>query len=127
MNSLRRRFGNGNSPCLTSTPAHDHGIAVFSRTFRRAAPSLGAKLVNLPQSALLLDEAGDGGHTVPARRLLNTKGLATHMRLASRSITSSEAPTCAARSTLLMTRRSERVMPGLPLEGILSPAATSMT
>ena len=46
---------------------------------------------------------------------------------ASRSITSSEAPTIGARSILLMTSRSERVMPGPPLRGILSPAATSMT
>ena len=37
------------------------------------------------------------------------------------------APTSGARSVLLMTRRSERVMPGPPLRGILSPAATSMT
>ena len=42
-------------------------------------------------------------------------------------ITSSDAPTWGARSILLMTRRSERVMPGPPLDGILSPAATSIT
>ena len=63
----------------------------------------------------------------PVRRLLNTNGRAPRMRLASRSITSSEAPTWGARSILLITRRSERVMPGPPFEGILSPAATSMT
>ena len=63
----------------------------------------------------------------PVRRLLNTNGRAPRMRLASRSITSSEAPTWGARSILLMTRRSERVMPGPPLDGILSPAATSIT
>src|SRR5882757_7120859 len=36
-------------------------------------------------------------------------------------------PTSGARSILLMTRRSERVIPGPPLRGILSPAATSIT
>src|SRR5215813_4362950 len=63
----------------------------------------------------------------PARRLLNTKGRVPRMRLASRSMTASEAPTWGARSILLITSRSERVMPGPPLDGILSPAATSMT
>ena len=60
----------------------------------------------------------------PARRLLNTKGRVPRMRLASRSMTASEAPTWGARSILLITSRSERVMPGPPLDGILSPAAT---
>src|SRR5258707_1250776 len=63
----------------------------------------------------------------PARTLVNTNGRAPRMREASRSITASEAPTCGARSILLMTRRSDRVMPGPPLDGILSPAATSIT
>src|SRR5262249_52543256 len=63
-----------------------------------------------------------GSTPSPARRLLKTKGRAPRMRLASRSITASEAPTCGARSILLITRRSERVMPGPPLDGILSPA-----
>src|SRR6266700_318775 len=63
----------------------------------------------------------------PTLRSVNTNGRGPRMRLASRSMTSSEAPTCGARSILLMTRRSERVMPGPPLEGSLSAAATSMT
>jgi len=54
-------------------------------------------------------------------------GRSPRIFLASRSITSRLAPTSGARSILLMTRRSERVMPGPPLRGILSPAATSMT
>ena len=39
----------------------------------------------------------------------------------------SEAPTSGARSILLITSKSERVMPGPPLRGILSPAETSIT
>ncbi len=49
------------------------------------------------------------------------------MRLASVAMTSSEAPTSGARSILLITSRSALVMPGPPLRGIFSPAATSMT
>jgi len=63
----------------------------------------------------------------PTFRLVNTKGRSPRMRLASRSITSSEAPTMGARSILLITSRSDLVMPGPPLRGILSPAATSIT
>ena len=37
------------------------------------------------------------------------------------------APTSGARSVLLITSRSERVTPGPPLRGTLSPPATSMT
>src|SRR5438034_1213784 len=60
----------------------------------------------------------------PARRLLNTNGRVPRMRLASRSMTASEAPTCGARSILLITSRSERGMPGPPL---VSPAAGQTT
>jgi urease accessory protein len=49
------------------------------------------------------------------------------MRRVSASITARSAPTCGARSVLLMTSRSLFVMPGPPLRGIFSPAATSMT
>ncbi len=63
----------------------------------------------------------------PARMLVITKGRGPRMRAASLAITSSEAPTCGARSTLLMTSRSERVMPGPPLRGIFSPPETSIT
>jgi uncharacterized protein len=63
----------------------------------------------------------------PVFRLLNTNGRSPRIFRASRSITSSEAPTRGARSILLMTSRSLFVMPGPPLRGILSPAATSIT
>src|SRR5580692_12253471 len=63
----------------------------------------------------------------PLLRLLNTNGRAPRIFFASRSMTSRLAPTNGAKSILLMTRRSERVMPGPPFLGILSPAATSMT
>ena len=63
----------------------------------------------------------------PVLRLVNTNGRSPRIFFASRSITSSEAPTMGARSILLMTSRSDLVMPGPPLRGILSPAATSIT
>ena len=63
----------------------------------------------------------------PVFRLVNTNGRSPRIFFASRSITSSEAPTIGARSILLMTSRSLLVMPGPPLRGILSPAATSIT
>ncbi len=63
----------------------------------------------------------------PARTQVKTNGRSPRILRASRSITSSDAPTCGARSVLLMTSRSERVIPGPPLRGILSPPATSMT
>ena len=49
------------------------------------------------------------------------------IRAASRSITERSAPTAGARSVLLMTSRSDWVMPGPPLRGTLSPPATSIT
>ena len=49
------------------------------------------------------------------------------MRSVSAFITSKLAPTCGARSVLLMTNKSLLVMPGPPLRGIFSPAATSIT
>ena len=63
---------------------------------------------------------------LPVRRLLNTNGRVPRMRLASRSITSSEAPTCGARSILLIHHEIGTRDPGPPFDG-LSPAATSMT
>ena len=41
--------------------------------------------------------------------------------------TSRSAPTASARSTLLITSRSDCVTPGPPLRGTLSPPATSIT
>src|SRR5262245_29812142 len=67
--------------------------------------------------------------STPSRvlRFVNTKGFALRIVLESRSITVRSAPTYGARSILLMTRRSERVIPGPPLRGTLSTPATSMT
>ena len=48
----------------------------------------------------------------PSLRLVKTKGRKPRMRRASRSMTSRLAPTSGARSILLMTSRSERVIPG---------------
>ena len=44
-----------------------------------------------------------------------------------RAITERSAPTRGARSTLLITSRSDRVTPGPPFRGTLSPPATSTT
>lgn len=45
----------------------------------------------------------------------------------SRSITSIEACTCSAMSSLLIINRSDLEMPGPPLRAILSPADKSIT
>src|SRR6185436_9680683 len=63
----------------------------------------------------------------PVFRLENTNGRAPRIFFASCAITSSDAPTMGARSILLITSRSDLTMPGPPLRGILSPAATSIT
>ena len=55
------------------------------------------------------------------------KGLSPRIFFASLSITSSDAPTKSATSILLMINRSDFVIPGPPLRGILSPAETSIT
>ena len=61
-----------------------------------------------------------------ARRTHQTKTSPRIFR-ESRSITPRSAPTSGARSVLLMTSRSDCVMPGPPFRGILSPPETSMT
>src|ERR1019366_7967879 len=58
---------------------------------------------------------------------VNNVGRSPRTAAASRAITPRSAPTNAARSVLLMTSRSERVTPGPPLRGTLSPPATSIT
>jgi glycosyltransferase involved in cell wall biosynthesis len=63
----------------------------------------------------------------PLCRLVKHQGRPGRMRSVSACITARLAPTNGARSILLITSRSERVMPGPPLRGILSPAATSIT
>ena len=60
-------------------------------------------------------------------RLVLMKGFSPLIRLASASITSRLAPTYGAKSILLMSNKSERVMPGPPFLGIFSPSATSIT
>ena len=80
------------------------------------------------QSAALLDEGDTRVEALAGLHVGEDEGpRARASSCASRSITSSEAPTIGARSILLMTSRSERVMPGPPFRGILSPAETSMT
>src|SRR5678815_3159910 len=59
-------------------------------------------------------------------RFVKTYGREPRIMRESRSMTARSAPTKGARSVLLITRRSERVMPGPPLRGILSPPATSI-
>src|SRR5262249_5443351 len=59
----------------------------------------------------------------PVFRLVNTNGRSPRMRRASRAMTPRSAPTYGARSILLMTSRSDRVTPGPPLRGTLSPPA----
>ncbi|MNR64676.1 hypothetical protein D3C85_1874100 [compost metagenome] len=63
----------------------------------------------------------------PVFWLLKTNGLPLRMRFVSLSIISSDAPTNGARSTLLITSKSDLQMPGPPLRGSLSPAETSIT
>src|SRR3989475_13272527 len=60
-------------------------------------------------------------------RLVKTNGFAPRIILESRSITFRSAPTYDARSVFFITSRSERVITGPPLRGILSSPATSMT
>jgi len=70
-------------------------------------PPLASIKLTMRSSPLALPEIGHDNTAVPPR-----------MRLASVSIFSSEcADNGAQRSILLMTRRSDRVMPGPPLEG----------
>ena len=60
-------------------------------------------------------------------RFEKIKGRSPRIFLASRSMTSRDAPTMGARSILLIINKSDLVMPGPPLRGILSPAETSIT
>src|SRR5262245_102084 len=61
------------------------------------------------------------------RRLTIRNGRSPRIFRLSRRMTSRSAPTCGARSILLITSKSLLQMPGPPLRGILSPSATSMT
>jgi|SRR5215510_3312554 hypothetical protein len=68
-----------------------------------------------------------GSTPSPLFKFEKTKGRFPRIRSVSASITLRFAPTKGARSILLITRRSERVIPGPPLRGIFSPSATSIT
>src|SRR5262249_17386886 len=63
----------------------------------------------------------------PVKQFVKTNGRSARAARASRSMTCRSARTCGARSVLLITSRSEWVMPGPRLRGILSPSATSIT
>src|ERR687885_736926 len=109
-----------------------HCMTWFLRRGRRDATGVGHAHCLAPAGAPTWASHARTWDTIPStpsplRRLLKTTGRSPRARPASRSITSSDAPTCGARSILLMTRRSERAIPGPPLRGILSPAATSIT
>jgi hypothetical protein len=67
------------------------------------------------------------GTPTPCTTCANTTGPSPRIFAASRAITSRLAPTCGARSVLLITSRSDCVIPGPPLRGTLSPPATSIT
>ena len=58
----------------------------------------------------------------PVFRLEKINGRSPRLLRASRSITSGTAPTRTAKSIVLMTKKSERVIIGPPLRRILSPA-----
>ena len=71
----------------------------------------------------------------PSRRRRSTSsrseiaatGSSPRRSLASRTMRSTSEPTKGARSVLLIVSRSARAMPGPPLRGMSSPAATSIT
>ena len=58
---------------------------------------------------------------------VNSVGPPSRIVAASRRMTSSEAPTCGARSVLLMTSRSDCETPGPPLRGTLSALLSTAT
>src|SRR5437773_9317696 len=63
----------------------------------------------------------------PVFKFVKTNGRSPRIVRESRAMIQRSAPTCGARSVLLMTSRSDRVTPGPPLRGILSPPDTSIT
>ena len=75
----------------------------------------------------LLDEGGDRCHTLASPNVGEYEGtLAPHPAAVPVHHFEARAD-MGARSILLITSKSLRVMPGPPLRGILSPADTSMT
>ena len=108
-----------------------------ARTRARAAPSARstparrgdrrAGMLSIKQQ-LALDPGDD--RPLRLRRssgCVKRNGRSPRAAFESRAMTSRLAPTCGARSILLMTSRSDRVTPGPPLRGILSPPDTSIT
>jgi hypothetical protein len=63
----------------------------------------------------------------PVLQLLSSTGRPRRTSFASFTIKSTLAPTKGARSVLLMTSRSERMMPRSRLRGMSSPPAVSIT
>jgi hypothetical protein len=63
----------------------------------------------------------------PLFKFVKTNGRFARIHTLSASITPRLAPKTGAKSILLITSRSERVIPGPPLRGIFSPSATSIT
>src|SRR5215470_4924347 len=126
---------------------HGPTVAVDEAELEPCVPSdgPGRSLVAMPRgrhaSMQFLGHAGSGcsysnwprihlttsSSPTPLLRFVKTNGRSPRITFASRAMMSRLAPTCGARSILLITRRSERVTPGPPLRGILSPPETSMT
>jgi hypothetical protein len=115
------------------------GNVGLMKAVKRFNPDQGVRLVSYAlhwikaeiHEYILLDEAHHLVQAVAGLQVGHHVGSAPawsgRMRRVSASITSRSAPTCGARSVLLMTNRSLLVMPGPPLRGIFSPAATSIT
>ena len=107
--------------CNTMTP-----LQRPVQRFPRRRPPTPASCLRIQQP--FFDQEAADGVQPPALLQIgeHERPVAAHPS-ASRAIISRDAPTIGARSILLITSRSERVMPGPPLRGILSPAATSIT
>ncbi len=90
--------------------------AVITLTARHCA-----SLFSDPQHPFLFQKRNNRCQTVTRLQVGKVHGRSPRMRLVSRAITSREAPTYGARSVLLITRKSDLVILGLPLRGIFSP------
>src|SRR5579862_1917968 len=113
--------------CGSKTCPGDEDLSPLPSLRSAPPPQAGEKNYLAPSPPLSSMKRAISSTPLPRRKLLKMKGRAPRMRLVSRSMLSSEAPTWGARSILLITSKSERVMPGPPFDGIFSPAATSMT
>ena len=95
-------------------------------TIRFSAFKSNIMLTDLPAIHFLIHSTTLSTFSSP-RMLVNWNGRSPRIFFESRSMTSRLAPTYGARSILLMTSRSDLVIPGPPFLGILSPSATSIT